>query len=278
MFTLQSPASDERGHGRINLLQIVYSETDEHTTLLEGHARRTLREALLGDTEKRVKALVEKECPGTPGVTYGVAWNNSLSQAVDAACAEHDFDLIVKTGHQTETLTHVPTDFFLLRVPRVPVMLLRRHAWSAKSVVLAAIDFAPSKPAHMALNRKISKAAREIADLTRAKLHCCYVVAYSKILADMDIITPRELLARFKDRHEPELLDFVSEYGVEPADVHVRAGRPAKLIPSVANKAKADLVVVGTHHRSGMTGFLFGNTCEKVLHVLRTAILTVKPE
>jgi universal stress protein E len=253
------------GVSKLHLLQVVYSEPDEHTTLL-------------GETEKRVKALLDKECPDTPGVTYQVVWNDSLPRAVDAVCAEQDFDLIVKTGHRTESLTHVPTDFFLLRVPRVPVMVLSQRPWSAKSVVLAAIDFAPSKPAHMALNRKILEAAREIAELTRARLHCCYVVAYSKVLADMDVVKPRKLLARFKERQESELLDFVAEYGVEPANVHVRAGRPAKLIPSLANKTKADLVVVGTHHRSGITGLLLGNTCEKVLHVLRTAILTVKPE
>ena len=266
------------GVSRLHLLHVVYSETDEHTTLLEGDARQTLREMLLEETEKRVKALVEKECPNTPGVTYEVAWNNSLSRAVNAACAEHDFDLIVKTGHRTESLTHVPTDFFLLRVPRVPVMVLSRHAWSAKSVVLAAIDFAPGNPAHMALNRKILKAAREVADLTGARLHCCYVVAYSRVLADMDVIEPQELLTRFNNRHGSELLDFVAEYGVEPGDVHVRTGPPAKRIPSIGNKIKADLVVVGTHHRSGLAGYVLGNTCEKVLHVLRSAILTVKPE
>ena len=92
------------------------------------------------------------------------------------------------------------------------------------------------------------------------------------------VIEPYELLTRFKDKHGSELLDFAAEYGIEPEDVHVRSGPPAKQIPSIANKAKADLVVVGTHQRSGMTGFLLGNTCEKVLHVLRTAILTVKPD
>lgn len=266
------------GVSRLHLLHVVYSATDEHTTLLEGDVRQTLREMLLEETENNVKALIEKECPDTPGVTYEVAWNNSLSQAVKAVCAEHDFDLIIKTGHRTESLAHVPTDFFLLRVPSVPVMVLSTHAWSANSVVLAAIDFAPGNSAHMALNRKILKTAREVADLTRARLHCCYVVAFSRVLADMDVIEPRELLARFKDKHGSELFDFAAEYGVEPGNVHVQAGAPAKQIPSIGNKVKADLVVVGTHHRKGMSGFLLGNTCEKVLHVLRSAVLTVKPE
>ncbi|NNL55443.1 MAG: universal stress protein [Woeseia sp.] len=253
------------GVSKLHLLHVVCGETDEQTTLLE-------------ETEKRVKALIEKECPDTPGVTSEVTWNNSLSEAVTAACAVQDYDLIVKTGHRTESLTHVPTDFFLLRVPRAPVMVLSTRAWSAKSVVLAAIDFAPGNPAHMALNRKILKVAREVADLTGSRLHCCYVVTHSRVLADMDVIEPREMLARFNEKHGSELIDFVAEYGIEPDDVHVRSGAPAKQIPSIANKAKADLVVVGTHQRSGMTGFLIGNTCEKVLHVLRTAILTVKPE
>lgn len=266
------------GVSKLHLLQVAYCETDEHTTLLEGDARQSLREMLLEETEKSVRALVEKECPDTPGITWEVAWNNSLSEAVTAACAENDYDLIIKTGHRTESLTHVPTDFFLLRVPRVPVMVLSQHAWSAKSVVLAAIDFAPGNAAHMALNRRILQSAREIADLTQATLHCCYVVSYSRVLADMDVIEPRELLAKFEKKHGAELRDFVAEYGVDPDNVHVRSGRPAKKIPSIGNKIKADLVVVGTHQRSGVPGLLVGNTAEKVLHVLRSAILTVKPE
>lgn len=266
------------GVSKLHLLHVVYCETEQHTTLLEGDVRKNLREMLLEETETRVKALIEKECPNTPGVSYEVAWNNSLSSAVTAACAEHDYDLIVKTGHRTESLTHVPTDYFLLRVPSVPVMVLSTQAWSTKSVVLAAIDFAPGNPAHMALNRRVLMAARDIADLTQAKLHCCYVVAYSRVLADMDVIEPRELLDRFKREHEAELLEFAAEYGIDPGDVHLRTGHPAKRIPSIANKVKADLVVVGTHQRKGMKGFIIGNTCEKVLHALRTAILTVKPE
>ena len=266
------------GVGKLHLLQVVYSEMDEHTTLLEGHTRQTVKEMLLEDAEERAKALIEKESPDTPGVTYEVAWDSSLADSINTVCARHDFDLILKTGHRTETLTHTPTDFSLLRVPRIPVMVLRRHAWSPEAVVLAALDFSPSNTAHMALNRKILKMAREVADLTQATLHCCYVVAYSTVLADMHVIEPREQLAKFKNKHESDLLDFVAEYGVEPANVHVRAGHPSKEIPSIASDAKADVVVVGTHQRSGVTGLLLGNTSEKVLHVLRTAILTVKPD
>jgi len=266
------------GARRLHLLQVVYSETDEYTSLLEGSARQTLKELLLEEMDKRVRALIDKECPNTPGVTYEIVWNNNLSRTVEAECAERDYDLIVKTGHRTESLTHVPTDFFLLRVPRVPVMVLSMQSWSAKPVVLAAIDFNPKKSAHMALSRKVLKAAREFADLSQARLHCCYVVAFSRVLADMDVIEPYQLLTRFKEKHESELIDFVAEYGVESDAVHVVTGTPAKVIPSIANKIKADLVVVGTHHRSGMKGLLVGNTSESVLRVLRTSILTVKPE
>ncbi len=266
------------GVGKLHLLQVVYSEMDEHTTLLEGHTRQTVKEMLLEEAEQRVRALIDKECPDTPGITYEVAWDSSLADSIETVCAGNDFDLILKTGHRTETLAHTPTDFSLLRVPHIPVMVLRRRSWSPEAVVLAALDFAPSNKAHMALNRKILAMARETADLTQAALHCCYVVAYSKVLADMDVIEPREQLAKFRKKHESDLLDFVAEYGVEPANVHVRAGHPSKEIPSIASDAKADVVVVGTHQRSGVTGLLLGNTSEKVLHVLRTAILTVKPD
>ncbi len=266
------------GASSLHLLQVIYSEMDEHGILLEEDTRQGLREKLLRDTEQHVEDLIHQECPDTPGISYEVVWKKSVAHAVDTVCAQRNFDLIVKTGHREESLTHISTDVHLLRVPRVPVMVLNKQSWSAKPVILAAIDFAPKKNKHMALNRKVLDAARGVAGLTRARLHCCYVVAYSKALADLDVVHSDELLARFKARHEAELLDFVAEFGVEPETVHVHAGSPTKLIPSVANRVKADLVVVGTHHRSGLAGLVPGNICEKVLHVLRTAVLTVKPE
>jgi universal stress protein E len=51
--------------------------------------------------------------------------------------------------------------------------------------------------------------------------------------------------------------------------------------PTVAaflERTEADVVVMGTASRSGIAGFLMGNTAEWILKTLRCSVLAVKPE
>lgn len=262
----------------IHLFSVVYSETEEHTTLLEDEARESLRQSLLDKTRENTEAIIKRECADAPNISHEIVWNKNLHNAVDNLCQQKEFDLIIKTGHRTESLLHVPTDFHLLRAPHTPAMILRHHGWASQAIVLATIDFAPQKPEQSELNKKVLSAAKQIADMSNAELHACYVVACSKVLLDLDFIHENRLMAKFKKKHEAELIKFAAEYDIAPGRLHLKAGLPEKMIPSIANSIKADLVVLGTPHRHKVSGLLVGHTSEKILHVLRTDVLTIKPE
>ena len=60
--------------------------------------------------------------------------------------------------------------------------------------------------------------------------------------------------------------------------VHLIKDEAGRVIPEVAAKNEADLIVMGTLSRSGVAGFLIGNTSEKILHKVDCSVLTVKPE
>ena len=67
-----------------------------------------------------------------------------------------------------------------------------------------------------------------------------------------------------------------------PADQHfewvVVNGRPAEQIVEQARRREADLVVIGTHGRSGLDHALIGSTAEKVVRFSRVPVLTVRME
>ena len=60
--------------------------------------------------------------------------------------------------------------------------------------------------------------------------------------------------------------------------MHVIKGEAGRVIPEVAAKNEADLIVMGTLSRSGVAGFLIGTTAEKILHKVDCSVLAVKPE
>jgi nucleotide-binding universal stress UspA family protein len=55
-------------------------------------------------------------------------------------------------------------------------------------------------------------------------------------------------------------------------------GEAGDVIPGLAQVKQVDLIVMGTVSRSGLPGFLIGNSAEKVLPLVDCSLLTVKPE
>ena len=55
-------------------------------------------------------------------------------------------------------------------------------------------------------------------------------------------------------------------------------GEAGRVIPEVAAKNEADLIIMRTLSRSGVAGFLIGNTAEKILHRVDCSVLAVKPD
>lgn len=71
-----------------------------------------------------------------------------------------------------------------------------------------------------------------------------------------------------------EASDRLSARGV-PAEHAVRTGVPHKSILEYAGEQGVDLVVMGTHGRTGVERFLLGSVTEKVIRLSDTPVLTV---
>lgn len=61
-----------------------------------------------------------------------------------------------------------------------------------------------------------------------------------------------------------------------PARSEVRLGRPATMIRDTAEKEASDLIVMGTHGRTGVTHALLGSVAEKMVRVAPCPVLTVR--
>lgn len=61
-----------------------------------------------------------------------------------------------------------------------------------------------------------------------------------------------------------------------PANYFVEEGIPADTILSVAKKWNADMIVMGTHGRTGLGRLLMGSTAEQVMRRATCPVLTVK--
>jgi nucleotide-binding universal stress UspA family protein len=58
----------------------------------------------------------------------------------------------------------------------------------------------------------------------------------------------------------------------------VREGMPRAAILDVAREVGADLIVMGTHGRTGLTHVVFGSVAEHVVRHSRIPVLTVRQQ
>jgi universal stress protein A len=88
------------------------------------------------------------------------------------------------------------------------------------------------------------------------------------------------LVELVKTSAENALDDFVSNArrrGIEVRSARTELGAPAHVIADAAAKGEYDLVVVGTHGRTGMSHALIGSVAERVVRHAPCPVLSVRP-
>ena len=139
--------------------------------------------------------------------------------------------------------------------------------------VLCPIDF--SDVSRRALAHAVTLARWYKAKLTL--LHVYHVAALAPMAPE---IAPTLLLGpELRDSLLKELQRFAesSGAGAVPLDFALREGSPGVEIVKRAEDDASDLIVLGTHGRSGIERFVLGSVAESVLHRAKRPVLTVPP-
>jgi nucleotide-binding universal stress UspA family protein len=75
-----------------------------------------------------------------------------------------------------------------------------------------------------------------------------------------------------------EMTRLVAEYAstLPIAETLLESGDPARVIVDTAERRGSDLIVIGTHGRTGFSHFLLGSVAEKVVRRATRPVLTVR--
>ena len=82
------------------------------------------------------------------------------------------------------------------------------------------------------------------------------------------------------DDIEPDWQEFLQDLPLDGLlwEKQTREGRAAQVIADTAVEVGADLVVIGTHGRTGLAHMLLGSVAEQVLRTVACSVLTIRPE
>ena len=136
--------------------------------------------------------------------------------------------------------------------------------------ILVPIDFSD-------LSRAALRHAARVARWTSAEVHAIHVVpARSTLWALAPTLGPHTPESG-RWRSEREVEEFVQAVAARGGvwSVHVREGEPMHEIVDLARTSGADLIVMGTHGRSGLKRLVLGSVAEGVLRRTPCPVLTV---
>jgi universal stress protein A len=141
--------------------------------------------------------------------------------------------------------------------------------------ILVPVDY--SEPSRRAL--ELALTLDEAADVT--VVHAWDRPAYvgEEMIAHADG-SRRSLSELIRENAEREMTEFLARVKTPPGKTfrhHLVTGDPVSAIIAEASKPGYDLVVVGTHGRTGMTKLLLGSVTEKLIRLSPIPILTVPP-
>jgi universal stress protein E len=246
----------------------------------------------LADIEREIRArhLASLERSATrlraSGLRVSIAanWDFPSHEAIVRRAIRTRADIIVAGQHQgwrtLPWLLHL-TDWELLRLSPVPVLLVKSSRAYRSPVVLAALDPAHTFSKSTRLDEEILGAAGMVADALGGTLHAMHAyftgpgIPITPEFSGMDLLSEVSLAA---EREASE--SFARELRdrkIPRSRQHLVERHAIDAIPRVARQIRAAIVVMGAVSRSGLRRAFIGNTAERVLDRLSCDVLVVRP-
>jgi nucleotide-binding universal stress UspA family protein len=189
---------------------------------------------------------------------------------------EHDVDCIVMGTYGRTGLGRVVLGSVTERTLREsPVPVLTVHDETAFDPAFDAV-LVPTDGSACA--EAAAERAIDLATETGAALHAVHVVDLGVIHDDVDAGAVLDALEATGEQALQRVIGRAEETGVSTVEASVLSGRPHRAIVDYAAEYDVDLIVMGTHGRTGLDRYLLGSVTERVVRLSDVPVLAVGEE
>lgn len=261
----------------------IYDFSYEMTTMLSVEERESMRESVVEDRKIWLTDQLDSVDYQDINIKCEAVWHNRPFEPIIQQVLNHNYDIVIKGTHEHSKLKSViftPTDWHLLRKCPCPLLLVKDHSWPKQGNILAAVNVCSDEDSHLSLNKKITEEAKLLASVISGNVHL--VNSYPGTPVNISIEIPEFDIGEYNENmlehHNKAMKAHASSYDIVPERCHVVEGLPEDVIADVARQLDAELVVLGTIGRTGLSATLIGNTAEHVIDNLNCDLLALKPE
>lgn len=280
---LKQALSLARNNSAVLRVLVVYPEFpkshQEYLGVYENALMQRMKQAL--ETTQKAMDLPLQAVP------VEVLGGHARASGIVRDVVRHRHDLVIKQAEPRATGKGLQAiDVELLRQCPVPVWLSRPIARSRDEMrVAVAVDAQLDTPGERQLALDLLRMGRAVADTCSGVLQVisCWDYEFenflrgsiwSKVPEDEVARIVREVEAGSRTSLDGLLQEAAIGGKVELA--HPR-GNPVDMIPRQVQSLQIDILVIGTLGRTGIAGYVIGNTAENVIQAVDCSLLALKP-
>ena len=288
----------ENNQARLTVIVVIEKRIISGIGMPEGGPiTADLKAAIVSDHSQKLETMVapyRKKTQIQTKVILGTPFLKIIHEVL-----HNGHDLVIKITEDQDWIDRLfgSNDMHLLRKCPCPVWLIKPQAPASYRRILAAVDVNDAYPpaeleSQSVLNQQILEMAYSLALSNFAELHIVHAweAIGESTMRSAFMNTPEEKITTYIERVRTQrqnsldrLVLKVSAKSLHDAvdylkpEIHLVKGVARKEIPVLASQIDADLVVMGTVARTGIPGFIMGNTAETILNQIDCSVLAIKP-
>lgn len=272
----------ERNKASLNVLILcpqfpdtIAAHQKPYELFLKDNAQKQLKIAKSILAVKKININIEIEWGATPDI-----------KIIQNVIRQH-YDLVVKEAEDNENKTGFKAlDMALLHKCPCALFIHRSSGHISPNFnVAVAIDSTNDTPAAHELSLNLLRMSQVIAKHYNSGLSIvsCWNSVLERYLHGHYLVNiPRqqidEVAIRDSNNHLDALYELIKQSGIgDKQNIYQLKGNPADLVPAFVTEQKIDILVMGTVARTGIAGFIIGNTAENILYKINCSLLALKP-
>ncbi|MGR3175905.1 MAG: universal stress protein [Candidatus Scalindua sp.] len=264
---------------KLYVLHTIEKFPHDYIHLLSSTAHADMKQKLEEKAMEKIKAMIPAELLESGDVIPIVKFGKPFLEIIQVA-KEKKVDLLAIGTHGRAGMDRIILGSVaerIVRKARCPVMIIRGRKYVGFKRIIVPVDL--SDCSRIALEYAVATARAHKSKLTILHVYeGSYVEPYIKAANSEEeadgIIKEIELVNETK---YDEFLKTVDLSGVEYEKL-LKKGIPEFDIVEIAKEQQANLIVMGTHGRSGIRHILIGSTAEEVIRTVHCDTIIVKPE
>ncbi len=264
---------------KLYVLHTIEKFPHDYKHLLSSTSHADMKQKLEAEAVEKIKAMIPAELLDGGDVIPMVRFGKPFLEIIQAT-KDENADLLVIGTHGRAGVDRVILGSVaerIVRKARCPVMVVRGKEYVGFKRIIVPIDLSDC-------SRIALEYAAATARAHKSKLTILHVYEESFVEPYVNAANSEEEadeiikeIERVNETKYDEFLKTVDLSGVEYEKL-LKKGIPVTDIVEIAMEQQANLIVMGTHGRSGIKHILIGSTAEEVVRTVHCDIVVVKPD